>query len=71
MPYSPQVGSTEDNVGPTSQIGVTSATTSAPTVITPDQSNTTADGAKTLKDAALIVVATVALLWGAVLGLKL
>lgn len=71
MPYSPNIGIAENNPTTTPQIGLTSPTVNAPTVVTPDNSQTQADGAKTLKDAAAIVVVAIALLWGAVIGLKL
>lgn len=71
MPYSPNLGTQEDNQTTTPQIGVSTSTAQGPTVVSPDQSQTAQDGAATLKDAAVLVVVAIALLWGAVIGLKL
>lgn len=71
MPYSPNVGPSENNSTPDPQIGITSAVADVSTVLDPNNSATVQDGAKTLKDATLVVVGCIALLWGAVLGLKL
>lgn len=71
MPYQPNWGPSENNYTQGPEVGTTPATVNAPTVVTPDQSTTQADGKKTLNDAAMVVAAAVVLLWGAVLGLKL
>lgn len=71
MPYSPNLGTQENNVTTTAQIGTTTATDVGPTVVTPDNSQTAQDGAATLKDSVILVVVAIALLWGAVIGLKL